>query len=205
MTNDNTTQPGVRVDSSLWEEFRQDVKERRGGVRGHMKTELENALSSYIQASKGGDITDRLRRLENAVKSIDEQVGAVVDGQERKKKKDSGVSDTVKNRVEQIGERIEREANGAPKVHESIVNNAIEDIAGSSRPTLNRYKEMLEQRHIAHEWPVDDANHWWVDTSQFVRTLESNFPNQNQDFSKKYGGEWWDAQLPDDDPERGIQ
>jgi len=205
MTEDNRTQPGVRVNSALWEEFRQDVAERRGGTRGHMKTELENAIRNYIEASKGGDLEDRIRRIENTLESLDEGVGTLVDDKTRKKNKDSGVSDTVKQRVEKIGDRLEREANGTKKVHESIVNNAIEDIAGSSRPTLNRYKEMLEQRHIAHEWPEGDANHWWVDTEKFVEVLSSNFPNKGYEYAEAYGREWWEAQTADESIERGVE
>lgn len=206
MTRDNTTQPGVRVDSGLWEEFRQDVADRRGGTRGHMKTELENAIHNYIEASKGGDLEDRIRRIENTLESLDEGVGTLVDENQRKKNKDSSVSDTVKDRVEKIGERLEREANGAMKVHESIVNNAIEDIAGSSRPTLNRYKEMLEQRHIAHEWPKEGVDHWWVDTEQFAIVVESNLPNVAYEYKSKYGN-WWEEQIEngDIDIERGVE
>lgn len=206
MTDQNTTQPGTRISASLWNEFREDIKERRGGTRGHMRTELENAIRSYIQASKGGDLEDRIRRIENKLESVDEGVGDLLDDERRKKNKDSSVSDTVKERVEKIGERLEREADGAHKVHESLVNNAIEDIAGSSRPTLNRYKEMLEQRHIAHEWPKEGVDHWWVDAERFVEVVSTNFPDKAYEYEQKYG-KWWQEQLDKSDleTERGIQ
>jgi len=59
-------QPGTEVDRELWERFREDVKRRKGGVRGHIRTELENALRAYIH---GGDATPvdvdaRLQRIE---------------------------------------------------------------------------------------------------------------------------------------------
>jgi len=59
-------QPGTKIDEELWERFREDVKRRRGGVRGHIRTELENALRAYIH---GGDATPtdidaRLQRIE---------------------------------------------------------------------------------------------------------------------------------------------
>jgi len=65
----DTQQPGVEVDRELWEQFREEVKHRRGGVRGHLKTELEAALRDYIE---GGDptpdqINARLQRIEDAV------------------------------------------------------------------------------------------------------------------------------------------
>jgi len=65
----DTQQPGVEVDGELWEEFREEVRARRGGIRGHLKTELEAALREYIE---GGDptpdqINARLQRIEDAV------------------------------------------------------------------------------------------------------------------------------------------
>lgn len=206
MTQDNETQPGVRIDASLWNEFREDIKQRRGAVRGHLRTELENAIRSYIEASKGGDITDRLRRIETQLDEVGEGVGDLLEQQERKKKKDSGVSSRVENRLEKITSHIEREAGEADKIHESVINHAIEEHAGSSRPTLERYKEMLEQRHIAHEWPTEQSNTWWLDSEQFVQVCETTFPEQSDDLAVRYGEEWWDEQCQDDSlPGRGVQ
>jgi hypothetical protein len=208
MTDDNLKQPGVRVSESLWNEFRQDVADRRGGTRGHMRTELENAIASYIEASKGGDVTDRLRRIENQLEDIDEGMGDLLDGEGRKKNKDSAVSSTVQNRLEKIREQIKRESGDAEKVHESVVNKAIEDNAGSSRPTLERYREMLQQRHIVHEWPTETSKTWWLDTEKFATVLQSNLPNVAYDFKQEYGEEWFEKQLENSDlefSERGIQ
>ena len=74
------TQPGVRVDAELWEEFREEVARRRGGTRGHLKSELETALRGYID---GGDTTPeqidtRLQRIEAAVGVAEADGGADV-------------------------------------------------------------------------------------------------------------------------------
>jgi len=199
MGEKNLTQPGTQVDESLWQQFRRDVADRRGGVRGHLRHELENAIREYIEASKGGDINDRLRRIENNVEQLNEVVGDVVESSERKKEKDSGVSQTVENRLQAIEEQIQREIGDADKAHVSIVNKAIEDNAGGSRPTLDRYKEMLEQRHIAHEWPSEDSSTWWFNSDKFVQVVEQAFPNRNQEMAERYGREWWDERRTNDD------
>jgi len=199
MGEKNLTQPGTQVDESLWQQFRRDVADRRGGVRGHLRHELENAIREYIEASKGGDINDRLRRIENNVEQLNDVVGDAVESSERKKKKDSGVSQTVENRLQAIEEQIQREIGDADKAHVSIVNKAIEDNAGGSRPTLDRYKEMLEQRHIAHEWPSEDSSTWWFNSNKFVQVVEQAFPNRNQEMAERYGREWWDERRTDDD------
>lgn len=199
MSEDNEIQPGVRINESLWREFREDIQQRRGGVRGHLRTELENAIRSYLEASKGGDINDRLRRIENQMEELGEGVDTLLDDSERKKNKDSGVSSTVKNRLESIRDEIEREAGDADKVHVSVINKAIENHAGTSRPTLDRYKEMLEQRHVAHEWPEGDSKTWWLDSEQFVNVLTTNFPHKTADYAQEYGEQWWESQLDEGD------
>lgn len=65
----DSVQPGTEVDAELWQRFREEVELRRGGIRGHLRTEMENALRAYID---GGDATPaqvdkRLARIEAAV------------------------------------------------------------------------------------------------------------------------------------------
>ena len=201
MGQEDLTQPGTNISRKVWERFRQDVKERRGGVRGHLRSELENAINAYIQASEGGDVNDRLRRLESQMGEVH---SCVTD--ERKKNKDSDVSQTVKNRLQSIESQIQREIGDADKAHVSVVNKAIEDNAGSSRPTLERYKEMLEQRHIAHEWPSEDSDTWWFDNEKFVKVVDNQFDYHM--LADRYGMDWYDEMLDtvhDDDNTPGFQ
>jgi len=62
-------QPGVKIDADVWEQFRAEVRERHGVVRGHLKTELENALRQYSgdTGPTGVDIERRLARIEAQV------------------------------------------------------------------------------------------------------------------------------------------
>jgi len=72
------TQPGVEVDAELWAKFREDVDRRRGGVRGHLRNELENALRAYIHGGDAtpADIDERLQRIEAAVGAAGADGGA---------------------------------------------------------------------------------------------------------------------------------
>ena len=62
-------QPGTKIDAEVWEQFREEVRERHGVVRGHLKTELENALRQYSgeTATTDVDIERRLARIEAQV------------------------------------------------------------------------------------------------------------------------------------------
>lgn len=202
-----------RIDESLRDEFKQDVKERRGGIKGHFRHEVENALRAYLEGAKGGDIEDRLRRLENTVEDIHENTAPASDGDGAKTKKDGNVSEVGPRRrkkLDAIESQIEREAGDATKVHESVVNKAIEDNAGSSGPTLRRYKQMLKQRRIAFANPAESASTWFVDEEVFVKVVESNFPHRNDDIAKEYGEGWYadavDRHIErDDDGTPGFQ
>jgi len=206
MSDRNQVQPGVRISSSVWNEFRQDIQQRKGMVRGHLKSEVENALEAYIDGSHGGDTNDRLRRIENHVESIRDELDSQSDDT-RKKKKDSSVTSRTKKLLEAIGDQIHREAGDASTVHVSVVNQAIEDNAGSSRPTLERYKEMLKQRHYAFENPSEQSESWFLDGDVFVQVVESNFPQKTNDIATEYGKEWYDetvSEIRDEEPEVGF-
>jgi len=190
--SDDRIQPGAKVSNRLWDEFRADVKERRGTVRGHLGSELENAIREYIDASHGGDVNDRLRRLEQDMGNVQETLRDIHDGQQAQKEKTSGPSATTLNRLDDINARIQQEAGDALKVHESVINAAIEDVAGASAPTLRRYKQMLKERHIAFENPSETSDTWFVDEDVFVSVVESNWPHRNQDIAKLYGESWYD-------------
>ena len=66
------TQIGPTVDAKLWQEFRENVKKRKGHTRGALGDELENAIREYVRdESRPID-----RRVEKRLARIEEAVGA---------------------------------------------------------------------------------------------------------------------------------
>jgi hypothetical protein len=65
----DSVQPGTEIDAELWRQFREEVEARRGGVRGHLRNELENALRAYIRSGDAtpAELNERLARIEAAV------------------------------------------------------------------------------------------------------------------------------------------
>lgn len=65
----DSVQPGTEIDAELWRRFREEVAERRGGVRGHIRTELEAAIRGYIDGTDAtpAQLNRRLQRIEAAV------------------------------------------------------------------------------------------------------------------------------------------
>jgi len=195
--SDETTQTGVQFDADLWQRFREDVKTRNGGIRGHLKHEVENALREYINASEGGDTHDRLTRIESELESIR---GAVEEIDQTKKR--SGLSKTVENRLEKITETIEDESGSAPRVHEQVVEMAIKKHAGQSKPTLRQYKQLLQDEGEAFEDPRSNQSYFFRDAPRFCNAVNAMY--EDGDISKaqyaelvdnEYGRDWWGEQV----------
>lgn len=197
MSNTDSKQIGVRLDSGVWQAFRQDVKERHGTVRGQLKPEVENALQEYMDASHGGDVSDRLTRLEEQMNRI----VSLIENQQVKKQ-NSDVSNTVENRVDKIVETVESEADGAPRVHDSVVEMAIKQHAGQSDPTIAKYKELIQERGVAYEDPRSDSSYYYLNAPQYC--LAVNEMVQDREISQNdyldivegtFSRDWWRQQL----------
>lgn len=193
----NEKQIGVRVDESLWQEFRDDVEQRHGRVNGHLASEVETALREYLDASHGGDINDRLARLESQIDTLSDEI--VESGQ---KKEDSGVGSRVEDRLDDIIETVENEADGAPRVHDSVIEMAIKSHAGMSDPTIRQYKQLLHERKEAFEDPRSGSSYHYLDAPLYCNAVNEML--QDKDIDKDtylsvvegtYDRDWWGNQI----------
>lgn len=194
---EDKTQIGVEVKTALLEEFRQDVERRYGSTYGHMRTEFQRAMRAYLEGSHGGDTVDRLKRIEEKIDRLDR-----ASAEKDEKKKDSDIGSRVEAKLEDIIETVENEADGAPRVHDSVVEMAIEDIAGYSDPTLRQYKNLLKKRKVVFEDPRSGKNHYYLDAPTFCEAVNSFV--QDKEISKdtylevlegEYDRDWWGHQI----------
>lgn len=197
--DDGLTQIGVRFDEQLWKEFRTDVKARKGGVDGHLRTELEAALRQYLDGSDGGDLHDKVDRLDEKVETIAQ---AITD--EEKKKKDDSLSSRTENRLREIRNQISDETDGSPKVHKEVVELAIRDNAGGSEPTIRRYKKLLQQDRELFPHPDNDRMYFtegedFVKATNAMRKGNRIKPDRYDELLETYGEEWWRSQLDEDE------
>jgi len=162
----NDTQIGVRVNESLWQEFREDVEARKGGIRGHLKTEVETALREYINASDGGDTHDRLVRIESDIQTIAQSLSEM-----QSKEKDADVGSKVESRADEIQEIIREETGKSPVVGDGVLEMAIKRAAGHSDPTLRQYKDILRDRETLYPHPAK-SDKWVRDKQEFVKMTQ---------------------------------
>lgn len=66
---------GATVDEDLWEEFRQDVKERHGVLDGVLSSELDRALRQYLYTPEGADVYDEVIDMREDIRQIRQAVG----------------------------------------------------------------------------------------------------------------------------------
>lgn len=192
---DKRKQIGAEVDPDVWQAFREDVKDRRGSVRGKLGEEVDRALRAYINASHGGDLSDRVTRLEGQLDHVVELLE-----KQTEKKQNSDVSATVENRLEKIRESIETTSDGAPRVHEDVVEMAIKKHAGKSDPTLRQYKKLLQEERDL--FPDPRGAYYFRDADRFaaaVNTMAEDGDITSSEYSElvdeTYGREWWEEQL----------
>lgn len=195
--NNNEQQIGVKINSGLWSEFRDDVQRRHGAIRGHLKHEVENALREYINASEGGDTHDRLTNIEEELAALR---GEIAEIDETKKR--SGLSKTVENRLDAIKEEIHEESDGAPRVHEQVIEMAIKKHAGQSKPTLRQYKKLLRDEDAAFEDPRPGNSYYFRSAPQFCAGVNQMY--QDGEIEKttylelvegEFTRDWWGEQV----------
>lgn len=184
---------GPRVDSGLWNQFKNEVQRRRGSHYGYLREELENAIREYLHATEGGDIHDRLSRIEAKQDEILSMAGDTTSNEMDHTHTNSNLGPRQQDRIEKIYDRIEEKANGDNKVHESDVHNAIREVAGGNDTTLRTYKDGLKERHLAFEWP--ESSDWWLDGEKFVKVYTTTFTERYDQLKQTYGENWVEMKL----------
>lgn len=204
---------GVRIPKSLRDQFREDVKQRKGGVHNHLRQEVINALREYLHAAEGGDTHDRLRRLENRqmkmMDVLESLEGADTSSQDGKKKKISDLSTEVENKLSSVVDELEAKKNGsAPKIDEQLVERAIRDGAGvHSDPSIRQYKNLLIEDETIFPHPTKD-DLVFTNSEDFVRASNALAKGAKlsqddyDDLVDRYGEDWWRSQLNGDSDDR---
>jgi len=181
------------INEEVKERFVKNVEKRKGGTYGHLRTEVERALNEYINASQGGDTHDRLRRIENDIEEIKETVG-----KPQSEEGNDSVSKTTKRRINKIMSDIQDRAEqlGSKRVTESDVEAAIENNAGVSHKTIQRYKKLLQNQKEIFAHPTD-SDVYFIKATAFIAFVEQQ-PNEiADDILETYGVEWWQENAPE--------
>jgi len=206
MSSNGETQRPPRVDKALLDRFKADVKDRHGRLRGNYSSELENAIEAYLDASDGGDTNDRLARLEQQVGEIH---GEVCGSGQKNKNGVSDTSSTTEKRLANIKASLRTELDGSVKAHNEVVEKTIRDHAGSSKPTLRRYKKLLKQDRELFQHP-NKEHLYFRDAEDYVLAVNAMAKagkveqQQYDELVEEFGEDWW-LEQQEDGSDKGFQ
>jgi len=163
-----TTKIGVEIDEQVWEQFRQDVKTRRGRVRGVLGNEVETALRKQMLATEGGDAIDHMKRIEDKLDTVieaeaDGSGGTVVEAPsapapDSKPKPNATRHEKVRYLMDEMG----LDSSGG-SIHREAVRNVIQEEYEFSDGTIDDYVEAIITRLDAVPDPEIDGMFIWGD------------------------------------------
>ena len=150
---------GARADEDVIADFREFVEDKKGQVRGEMGRELENAMIEYMDNDRSARIEEKVDELHEMMEeSLSEES---LDGERETATSSNGQSDdsdsgrSINQRTRDSLNAIKAEIPKDTTISASLLESAIEEHAGHSYKTLQRYKDMLIKRGEILEHPVE--------------------------------------------------
>jgi hypothetical protein len=161
-------QPGAKVDAALWERFRDAVRERHGGVRGHLRSELETALKLYI----GDDaevssvhVNQRLARIESELGIAEADGGTdtfdadehthTPSGYDPETDAKPGANAAIEKKVQYLAAEI---GTDCPMIPRKQLQTLVKDEYGFRKDTAKRYVDRLIEHFNLVDHPSAEAD-----------------------------------------------
>lgn len=163
-------QPGVEIDKAVWEEFRENIKQRQGGVRGHLRSELENAIRLYIGQ---GDLA-ALEKMDRRMARMEQELGIAhadggaetlnapehthapaEQGVEEKPPANSSTDKKVAYLAQCVRDRHNVESEKDSMLPRSVLVELVKEEYGFRPDTAKRYVERLVDHFGLREHPRD--------------------------------------------------
>lgn len=198
----------ARVDEEVIDDFREFTEESTGQIRGEMGRLVERAMIEYMD-------NDRAARIERKVDDLHELMENTLSERDLDRETKSGTSSnansedtspsaSINQRTRDSLNAIVAEIPENTVVSESLLESAIENHAGHSYKTLERYKSLLQNRGHILEHPTEPGE---FATSQRTFALicensEKVTPPQLRDIiadrMELLGEEWYLEALPNE-------
>lgn len=177
----------VRVDEEVIQDFREYTQESKGKIRGEMGRLVENALIEYMD-------NDRSARIEEKVDALPEEiVGALLEELPERERRNTQTTNTTTNPGSQTEKRLQSIVTELPDntaVSEAMLETPIENHAGSSPKTLDKYKRLLKKRGHVFEDPTEPDS-FVTSRNKFAMMCE-NSSEVSIDFVDRIIGEYED-------------
>ena len=191
----DSVQPGTEIDADLWDRFREEVKRRRGGIRGHLKTEFEKAIRDYIDGEDATpeQLNRRLARIEAAV-GVEATDGGTDTSQPTKctHTPDQALDapderphpqSASEKKVSWLADRVyEEETGGEGKItmtHEDVILDVVNEEYSFTADTARRYQDEVVDELGLVEHPFNDV--LYVTEAKHEELVESRREQERAD------------------------
>lgn len=197
------------VSSDVREKFRSYVRDKHGTVKGVYRNEVETALKRHMGDDRLDDVLAKLNDLEEQLDGDTPPTSNT----DTKNKKDSNGNRTERRLSEIMADiRSMTGQYAGPGVREDDIRKAIQDNAGTSAPTIRKYRQLLIDRKCVFPNPLEE-NQYFVKPTAFIAFLENNrdkIPDGDYwEVRNEYGEDWWQEQAPqgllNEDTHNGFQ
>lgn len=168
---DDTTQP-TQISKEEYAKFKQWVQDIHGTTRGHLRTEIENALREYRASDTSAE---KLARIEDELTTVKEMVatphadgGSVIESSESESTH-AHAADTKPNpnapRSEKVAWIVSKYYNrDGGSTTEQVIGSQIQDEFGFGDRTTEEYQELVLEALDAEEHPTKNNLYAWGDT-----------------------------------------
>jgi len=168
---DDTTQP-TQISKEEYVKFKQWVQDVHGTTRGHLRTEIENALREYRASDTSAE---KLARIEDELTTVKEMVatphadgGSVIESSESENTH-AHAADTKPNpnapRSEKVAWIVSKYYNrDGGSTTEDVIASQIQDEFGFGERTTAEYQQLVLNELGAQPHPAKDNLYAWGDT-----------------------------------------
>jgi len=185
----NNVQPGVKIDESVWKDFRENIKARKGGVRGHLRTELETAIRLYINGEHdetAEQINARLSRIESELGVAEADGGAHTSNADPHTHTPTPAPDEkpdpqapTDKKVRWLAERFKEDHGDKKQIPKADFKDVVKDAYGFRADTAKRYVEALIDHFEYVTHPSNDVIYMTQDEQD--RIIEQRREKAEQD------------------------
>ena len=159
-----------RVQVYLSDEEKRQIKEWADATGKSASTLCREAVLEYTDHDRAARLADRMDDIEAELAALKDAVTDAT-GEKKKHTNDGEEKSTTVRRTHEIAKALYD--NYGDTTHEERLDLHIENIAGGSDQTIDKYHKQLKKRQLAFEHPSDHSQVWYLDREVFADALVS--------------------------------
>jgi len=163
-------QPGVKIDRGVWERFREDIMDRKGRIRGHLRTELEAAIQQYLDDNTDSELARIEAKVDHLAAELEADVSHITTPSrsedththagpvpDEKPAANAATEKKVRWLAEQVIAEVAPNTREFPEIPRDTLREVVKEEYGFRRDTAKRYVSELVEHFDLRDHPVADG------------------------------------------------